>query len=590
MSSSTEDFGLSLGGAALARRLELSRCLDEAVRLGVDIDACGVLRQKLRDLSFNLVVAGQFKRGKSSLLNALLGDELLPVGVIPLTSVVTVIRDGRTRAAAVELESGREHSIPVDDLGSYVTERGNPHNVLAVRRVVIEHPSAWLASGVRLVDTPGIGSVYEHNTDVAQRYLPNADAVLFIASVDQPLSRAELDFLQSIRQYAEKIFCVLNKIDHVNAAELQESVGFVRDQLRDNLKFEVPLHAVSARLALQAKQQKDALALLRSGFPEFEQSLREFLTRDKEETLLGSIARSLLRLLSQARFAHELEAKVLRTPQEQLDANLTAFAAKRVDVERSSADHLVLLDADAKALFEHHVVRALEEFTASEQLRISPAVARWYAELSALPLRKLQPALEQRLFAEIRAAYDGWLARQDVALTQAFSALCERAWSNLQSAVDELIRYSSQLFAVSFEPVIAESHWSLDSRFYYKFWYEPTSLRLLSSSLVLWLPKTMARGLLVRRSVVQATGLIDTQAGRIRHDLQERLKTSVRDVQRRISATATSIVGHIESAIQEGTRTRQRSEAQAQARAHELASVIDALGALQRRVEAARGQ
>jgi tRNA U34 5-carboxymethylaminomethyl modifying GTPase MnmE/TrmE len=585
MSSSTEDFGLLLDSPALPRRLELSRCLDEAATLGADVDACAVLRQKLRELTFNLVVAGQFKRGKSSLLNALLGDELLPVGVIPLTSVVTLIRDGPMKAATVELEDGREQSIPVDDLSSYVTERGNPHNVLAVRQVVIEHPSSWLASGVRLVDTPGIGSVYEHNTDVAQKYLPNADAVLFIASVDQPLSRAELDFLQSIRQYAEKIFCVLNKIDHLNEEELQDSIDFVRDQLRANLNFEVPLFAVSARLALQARKQSNAHVLIRSGFPAFEHSLREFLARDKEEVLLRSIARSLLRLLSQARFAHELEAKVLTTPQAQLETNLAAFARKRTDVERSSADHLVLLEVDAKTLLDNHIAQVLEEFKVSEQQRMSAAVAQWYAELSALPLRKLQPALEKRLFAEIRLAYDSWLARQDISLTHAFSAMCERAWQSLQSAVDELIRYSSELFTVSFEPIAADSQWSLDSRFYYKFWYEPTSLRLLSGSLVLMLPKALAGSLLVRRTSIQAAELIDSQAGRIRHDLQERLKASVRDAQRRISATTNSILARIEAAIDGGARIRHQSASHVQERTRELTARIDGITVLQRRVE-----
>ena len=217
---------------------------------------------------------------------------------------------------------------------------------------------------------------------------------------------------------------------------------------------------------------------------------------------------------------------------------------------------------------------------------MSAAVARWYAELSTLPLRKLQPTLERQLFAEIRLAYDSWLARQDVVLTQAFGTQCERAWTSLQSTVDELIRYSSELFEVNFEPIIAESQWSLESGFYYKFWYEPTSLRLLSNSLVTMLPKALAGGLLVRRMTNQAAELIDTQAGRIRHDLQERLKTSVREVQRRIGATTSSIVAHIESAIQEGARIRRQNATRVQARAQELTTVIDDLVALHRRVEA----
>jgi GTP-binding protein EngB required for normal cell division len=589
MSSATEDLSVSLASRAHSRRLELARCLDEAVRLGADRDACAVLRQKLQDLSFNLVIAGQFKRGKSSVLNALLGEEVLPVGVIPLTSVVTVIRSGSVKSAFVEFNTGTEQPIPLEDLGSYVTERGNPHNALAVRQVVIEHPSPWLTAGVRLIDTPGIGSVYEHNTDVAQQYLPNADAVLFTASVDQPLSRAELDFLVGIRHYADKIFCILNKVDYLSAAELADSVAFVSEQLRANLQFDVPLFAVSARAALQAKKHSDALALAKSGFVDLEESLRRFLSREKDDTLMRSIGRSLRRLLSQSRFAHELEAQVLTAPQERLDANLAAFGRKRLELERARSDHLVLLEAAAKTLFDNEIVAAIEQFSASEQRRMRSDVPQWYAELAALPLRALQAALEQRMFSEIRLAYDTWLARQDRVMTEAFSALCDRAWGSLQSTVDELIRYSGELFAVSFQPVVAESHWSTESKFYYKFWYEPTSLRMLSSALLLSLPKTLAKRPLIRRTVTQGIELTDTQAGRIRHDLQERLKASVLDVQHRISATAESIVAHIELAIEEGVQTRTQSAVRVESRARELEAQVEQHIALEREIDAACG-
>lgn len=568
----------------LSRRTELTRCLDEAAHLGVDPDACGVLRQKLRDMTFNLVVAGQFKRGKSSILNALLGEALLPVGVIPVTSIITVIRAGSAKVACAELQDGREERISTDALSSYVTERGNPHNVLGVRQVTIEHPSAWLANGVRLIDTPGIGSVYEHNTDVAQQYLPNADAVLFIASVDQPLARAELDFLLSIRQYADKIFCVLNKIDHLSAEELSDSIAFVRDQLGASLGVAVPLFPVSARLALQAKREADIAALHRSGFPQFEESLRKFMSEDKESALVASICRSLLRLSSQARFTHELEAKVLIAPQEQLDSNLAAFNRKRSEIHRTSADHQVLLQSDAKALFDNQVCSELETFKRSEQSRIGSRVSGWYDELASFPLRKLQPALEQRISTEIRSSFDAWLASEDSVLTDAFSSLCERAWTSLQSAVDELIRYSSALFAVSFEPVAAESHWSMESRFYYKFWSEPTSLRLIARSLVLLLPKWLARRRLIRHATAHATELIEMQAGRIRYDLQQRLHASVLDVNRRINLAAESILAHIDIAIQDGLRMRQLSTAQVDTRGRELRAALESLAALERRI------
>jgi hypothetical protein len=133
------------------------------------------------------------------------------VGVIPLTSVVTVIRYGVVPSLTVVLESGDARTVPLAELADYVTEKGNPRNEKQVREVQIDHPSSWLENGVRLVDTPGIGSVYDQNSDMTMRYVPQADAVLFVGSVDQPMSRAELEFLDVIRPHAAKIFCLMNK-------------------------------------------------------------------------------------------------------------------------------------------------------------------------------------------------------------------------------------------------------------------------------------------------------------------------------------------------------------------------------------------
>lgn len=570
-----------------SNRIELARCLNEAAQLpGIDLGACEHLRQKLSDATFNLVVAGQFKRGKSSVINALLADALLPVGVIPLTSIVTVVRFGDARAARAELQDGREQAIPVDALEAYVTERGNPNNAQRIRQVLVDHPSPWLANGVRLVDTPGIGSVYEHNTDVARQYLPQADAVLFIASVDQPLGRAELDFLVSIRQYADKIFCLLNKTDHLRAEDLRESVAFATDQIHSTLGASTPLFPISATLALEGKLEGNESALARSGFPQFERTLQRFMTDEKNDVWLRSVGRNLLRILSQMRFTLGLESATLTAPQQQIDANLAAFTRKKLALQRSGADYQVLLESDAKALFDTDIEPRLAQFKRRQQQGIGAAVEQWHAALQSLPSRKLQAALEERLIAHIRAAYDGWLGREDALLCQAFESLCTRVWSDLQSTVDELIRYSSELFCVEFEPVSAEARWTTESGFYYKFWYEPTSLRILSTSFVLGLPKSIAGRLIVRRIKTFGFELIETQAGRIRHDLHERLKKSVRDTRRQIATTVESIIARIEAAIESGVNTRRHSEAQVSARARELASAVQDTTAIEARVRA----
>lgn len=564
------------------RRVEIDACLRAAADLpGIDTATCRWLTLKLSEQVFNLVAAGQFKRGKSTVINALLGEPLVPAGVVPLTSVITVIQSGAAPAAYAALRYGQNRPIAISELGEYVTERGNPGNVKSVERVVIEHPSPWLADGVRLVDTPGIASVYEHNTDETRKYLPQADAVLFIASVDQPVSRAELDFLRDIRRYAGKIFCLLNKTDYLREDELHESLAFSVRAIREALGTDdVPVFPLSARLALEGKMSNDADSLSRSGFPAFERALRSFMAQGKTEAWLRSLGRGLERLLAQARFALDLESKALIEPLDRIEANLALFRQEKERAERARADYCVLLEADARALLKQDIEAKLEDFKRAQKAEIRAAIDRWVGKLHGLPSRKLQAALEERKIAAIRAAYDDWLAQEDVEVSRTFQRLCARFWASLQQSVDELMRRSSKLFSVDFDRADTEPHWTAESGFYYKFWYEPTSLKILSTSAVLMLPKLIATPLIAKRAKATAVELIEVQAGRIRHDLDERLKKSVQDAQRQMLRQIDTTVAGIEAAIEGGVSLRLRSAEQVAARSVQLESARREIAAL----------
>ena len=154
---------------------------------GIPSGELAALCQRVESDVFNLVAVGEFKRGKSSVLNALIGMDILPVGVVPLTAIATIVSHGEQVTVEVAFDNGERRSVAPQALADYVTEKGNPHNSRGVQEVYVTCPSPWLASGVRLIDTPGIGSVYRHNSEVTYRFLPHADAVLFLLSADQPV-------------------------------------------------------------------------------------------------------------------------------------------------------------------------------------------------------------------------------------------------------------------------------------------------------------------------------------------------------------------------------------------------------------------
>jgi hypothetical protein len=168
---------------ALAGQLRIVR--DALTALGRENSErlCDELLVKLAEDRFALAVLGQFKRGKSSLMNAIIGRELLPTGVLPLTSVITALKYSPKERLKVERQGlNRGEELPVNVLSDYVTEKGNPGNCKKIKTAYVELSVPFLRSGVEFVDTPGIGSAIAANTATTYEFLPECDAVLFVAA------------------------------------------------------------------------------------------------------------------------------------------------------------------------------------------------------------------------------------------------------------------------------------------------------------------------------------------------------------------------------------------------------------------------
>jgi septin family protein len=119
---------------------ELLKCISSIATIeGIPECPCEELKEKIQDNVFNLVVLGQFKRGKTTLINALLGAEILPTAVVPLTSIATILKHGEELKITVYFSDGRVNEIEPENLPEYVTEKGNPKNQKDVREVVITY-------------------------------------------------------------------------------------------------------------------------------------------------------------------------------------------------------------------------------------------------------------------------------------------------------------------------------------------------------------------------------------------------------------------------------------------------------------------
>ena len=168
----------------------LQRLASEAGAEDVAAEAAA-LRERLAEGRFYVACLGQFKRGKSTLLNALVGESVLPVGVVPVTSALTILRHGAERTARVIFGDGGSRMVGLHDVAAYVAEEHNPENAKDVAAVEITLPSPLLASGTCLVDTPGVGSVFAGNTAVTREFLPHVDAAIVVLGADPPISGEE---------------------------------------------------------------------------------------------------------------------------------------------------------------------------------------------------------------------------------------------------------------------------------------------------------------------------------------------------------------------------------------------------------------
>jgi GTPase SAR1 family protein len=369
---------------------------------------CEDLREKIETNTFNLVVVGQFKRGKTSLINALLGADILPVAVVPLTSIVTIMKYGDALSITVHFNDGRVTEIKTESLPDYVTERGNPKNARDVSEVVITYPSPYLRGGVQMIDTPGVGSVYQHNTDVAYQYLPKSDAALFLLSVDQPLSKAELDFLKDVAEYSNRIFFLLNKADYFSEADLRESMDFSKNVLKEAMGADVRIFPVSAKLALEGKLSGAEDLVRKSLLPQFAEVLNSFLMEEKGKILILSVANNLLRLISRARFEVELEIKSLTTPLEELKEKIKTFEEKKKEVLIEKSDFDLLLDGEIKKIMKNILDEDLNAYGQELRSKAEASLEEYYRENTGLSLKELHKHLEEHIISEVKQAVNAW--------------------------------------------------------------------------------------------------------------------------------------------------------------------------------------
>lgn len=311
---------------------ELTKIAEIADQLGADRVAreARALSERVAEGRFYLACVGQFKRGKSTLLDALVGEEILPTGVVPVTSVPTVIRYGAQKVARIQM-GGAWVPIPIGSISLYVSEEHNPENVKKIEGVEVFLSAQLLRDGMCLVDTPGIGSVFSGNTAATQAFIPHVDAALVVLGADPPISGDELNLLQAVAKHVKELVVVLNKADRTTDSERQAVASFTRRTLREKIGVVVPrIYEVSAleRLtgqgsardwgalleSLESLSKSSGRSILHAAMVRGRERLRTVLlaiVREQRDALLRPIEESEARLSTLHRIISEAEQSLV---------------------------------------------------------------------------------------------------------------------------------------------------------------------------------------------------------------------------------------------------------------------------------------
>lgn len=320
------------------------------------------LHSRLAYGRLHLAVVGEFNRGKSTFINALIGSRLLPTSILPITAVPTRLIHDPKLSCTVRFFNGKpdlvvqsSQELITETLLRYVAEENNPKNRLCVESVEVKLPSPLLENGTVLIDTPGFGSTYIHNTKTALDSLADCDAVLFILSSDPPMTQTEVEFLKQVTRQVPRIFFILNKVDLLTAKQTAQVEAFMGPILQNSLKSSEPppLFRVCARKAETALLQSPSdPQWASSGMEAVRQDIITFMAREKYFTLCEALNDKLKTSIGEIIAQLEKELEKSDAPFAQLNRERGELALRRDSIRRTMERETALCAAEKKALLK----------------------------------------------------------------------------------------------------------------------------------------------------------------------------------------------------------------------------------------------
>jgi len=370
----------------------------------------------LREGRVTVVVLGEFNHGKSTIINALLGGPVLPMGITPTTAVITHLVWSDKPRAVVHYDDNDREEVAVERLPELVAQdqRVEP------KFVEVGYPSELLRDNLVLVDTPGVNDISQQRVEITYGYLPRADVILYVLDANQVLKKSEITFIQNrlLRGSLDRLLFVLGKIDTLSDDEREEVESYAREKLAE-LIGPVELYPLSARNAMKGGDP---------GFEAFQANLRRYLKDRKSFILVDSGVSGGLRVASMLEQNLAIKRRGYALDRHELERRVESVRKRVNDARRLIHDNLRRIDETTlgmKATARHNLAEFTERF----------------AEALPAEIDRATPGDIQKFLPDfIRDTYKGWLEDEGNSIARELERLAqeviETTNQNLGEAVD----------------------------------------------------------------------------------------------------------------------------------------------------------
>ncbi len=534
--------------------------------------------ERLAEGRFYVACVGQFKRGKSTLLDALIGDSILPTGVVPVTAIPTVIRYGQSRSARVRFQSGQWTDIDVAAIEQYVAEEWNPENAKHVAGLEVFVPNPLLASGMSLVDTPGLGSVFAANTATTHAFVPHIDAAIVVLGADPPITAEELSLVETVAGQVQDLIFVLNKADRVSEHERVTATAFAKRVLESRIN-----RSVASMFEISALERLERPGDHRD-WPRLVHALEELVRLSGRRLVHEATNRAVTRIGGQLLTIIGVERDALLRPVEESESRIANLREMSAQAEQSLHELGYLFTAEQQRLSKTFQGRR------NEFLKVAIVSARQelVARLAGVT-RRSGPAFRRDLMhitQEVaRDQLTPWLQAQEIYAEEAYGRIAKRFVDLANDFLRRMREAGLPDLATLPDDVESAQGFRTKSRFYFlSFEHVAAPASPFRNLADLVLGVLGAYGGMVPGAQVFLDHLLQTNSSRVQNDVEERVAESrrrlegdIRRILRDVSKIAERALGHARAAQTAGQNAVRNAVATLDATENEIRRLVSSI-------------